>query len=52
MPSKLCTLEEAIKSEIETKIHEFTVMFCSVFLTRIYKILGMKCVHMEVRDPG
>ena len=44
MPSKC-----AVKSEIKTKMHEFPVMFCSVFLTRTCKILGMKCVHMDVR---
>ena len=27
-------------------------MFCFVFLIRICKILGRKCVHMEVRDPA
>ena len=27
-------------------------MFCFVFLTRIRKILGRKCVHKEVRDPA
>ena len=27
-------------------------MFCFVFLTRICKILGRKCVHKEVRDPA
>ena len=26
-------------------------MFCFVFLIRICKILGRKCVHMEVWDP-
>ena len=32
--------EETVKSEIKTKIHEFAVILC------------MKCVHMEVREPG
>ena len=27
-------------------------MICSVFLTSICKIVGVKCVHIEVRDPG
>ena len=42
--------EEAVKSEIKTKIHEFPVMFCSVFLTRICKMLDIKCVHIDMRD--